>query len=172
MAVSPNLISELAYRAKAVAENPDNFYTKVETLVLIKQVKGLATEGDKMAQYQLAQLYPKNSSSYLTWMQSSAKQGFTNAMLALSRDFAESGTVSGIRMAAQYVVKILASDDSYIKTEAKALMERNRILGAEVARQMNNAGAAKSAFTLFAHEAKTAGNEQADLQNSIPTQAR
>lgn len=159
------LMSELANLAKAITENPDNYYTKAETLALMKQVKMLAAKGDKMAQYQLAQLFPKNSDSYLSWMQASAKQGFTNAMLALSRDYAENGKVSGMQKAAQYIVKILASGDSYIKSEAKALMERNRLLDAEVQRQMPQ-GIGKSAFGLFAQEVKARELDPPDLQNS------
>ncbi|NSL18184.1 hypothetical protein HRQ65_07290 [Tatlockia micdadei] len=159
-------INELGHLAKAVTANPDNYYAKAEALALMKQVKVLAVDGNKMAQYQLAQLYPKNSHLYLTWMKASADQGLTNAMLALSQDYAESGKISGLQKAAQYLVKILASDDSYIKTEAKALMENNRLLGAEVQRQMAK-GIGKSAFSLFARETRPLEREQYEVQNSV-----
>lgn len=159
------LMSELAKLVKALTENPDNYYTKTETLALMKQVKMLATQGDKMAQYQLAQLFPKKSDTYLNLMQASAKQGLTNAMLVLSRDYAANGKVSGLQKAAQYIVKILASGDSYIKSEAEALMAHNRLLDAEVQRQMPK-GIGKSAFGLFAQDPRAREMDQPDLQNS------
>lgn len=160
------LMSEFVSLAKAVTENPDNYYNKAEMLALMKQVKLLAAAGDKMAQYQLAQLYPKNSLPYLKWMHASAEQGFTNALLALGRDYAEHGKITSIKEAAQYLIKVLASSDSFIKDEASALMERNRLLGAEVQRQMNNKMLGKSAFGLFAREAKPIDREQPEVQNS------
>ncbi|KTD27993.1 hypothetical protein [Legionella maceachernii] len=162
---SPISINELAHLAKAVAADPDSYYAKSEALALMKQVKALAMNGNRMAQYQLAQLYPKNSDPYLTWMKASVDQGLTNAMLTLSQDYVESGKVSEIKKAAQYIIKILASGDSYIKTEANELMEQNRLLRAEVQRQMTT-GIGKSTFSLFARESKPVKEEQYDLQHS------
>ncbi|MBA3537460.1 MAG: hypothetical protein H0T84_12785 [Tatlockia sp.] len=127
-------------------------------------MKKLAAGGDAMAQFLLAQAYPKNSVNYLTWMQAAANQGFTNAMLALSSVYIEG---SNWQQAGAIVVKIFASDDSFIKSEATALIESNPSLGAEVKRQMTKTSLlGKSALGFFAHDLKaTETAEQQDLEN-------
>lgn len=153
MAVSPQFSSDFIIRAKAVTEAPDNYYIKNETLGMLVQMKALAASGDAMAQYRLAQVYPQNSEPYMSWMNKAANQGFTNAILVLALIYAEKGSDSAIRQAAQYLVKIFASGDSYIKSEATGLMARNSLLAGEVARQMNNnASVGKSALGFFAQE--------------------
>lgn len=166
MALSPQFSSDFVIRAKAVTESPDNYHIKNETLGMLMQMKALAASGDPMAQYRLAQVYPKNSESYLSWMNKAADQGFTNAMLALAFAHAEKGTVSGIQQAARFVVKIFSSSDSFIKSEATGLMNRNSLLAAEVARQMNNqVSVGKSQVGFFAQDARAVETEKADLLN-------
>lgn len=150
MALSSKFSSEFVTLTKAVAQTPDDYYMKVETLSLLMQIKALAVKGDAMAQYKLAQAYPKNSASYHEWMQASAQQGFTNAMLALSTTLAETGTVPNLRKAANYLVQIFRSDDTFIKNEAAALIERNRLLSVEVSRQTANKGVSLAAGGFFA----------------------
>ncbi|HHF7346144.1 TPA: hypothetical protein ACPSKE_002652 [Legionella feeleii] len=145
--------SEFADLTKAVAQTPDNYNKKAETLGLMAQMKALATSGDMMAQYRLAQAYPKHSVPYFEWMQAAACQGFTNAMLALSTALLETKAVSAIQQAAKYLVQILRSDDSYIKDEATALLDSNRLLKAEVNRQMGKTNVGKTAVSFFAKDA-------------------
>lgn len=164
MTFSTQFSTEFITRVKAVTEAPENFNIKAEALSLLMQMKTLATRGDAMAQYRLAQVYPKNSHPYLTWMQAAANQGFTSAMLALSLIHAEHGTPAGLQKAAAYIVKILSSNDSYIKSEATAMIERNHLLGAEVRRQLNKACLSKSNLGFFAQS--TTANEQREADRS------
>ncbi len=171
MALSPQFSSEFLIRVKAVSEAPDDYYVKAETLGMLMQMKALAACGDAMAQYRLAQVYPKNSVPYLTWMEASATQGFTNAMLELSLAFATNGTPYGLRQAASYLVKILASDDSYIKSEARALIERNRLLAADVNRQLNCINLGNSSHGFFAPNHQAVENEQPNPSSISTPQA-
>lgn len=154
--------SEFAELTKAVAQTPDNYDKKAETLGLMAQMKALATGGDAMAQYRLAQAYPKNSVPYFEWMEAAACQGFTNAMLALSSALVETKTVtvSAVQQAAKYLVQILRSNDSYIKNEATTLLDSNRLLQAEVNRQMGKTNVGKSAVSFFAKDAGETVNYQ------------
>ena len=165
MALSPQFSTEFVDRAKAVTQAPDDYYTKAETLGMLMQMKALAASGDAMAQYRLAQVYPKNSAPYLTWMQAAAQQDFTNAMLALSLALAENGTVSGLQQAAQYMVRIFNSEDSYIKQEAKDLLTRNRLLNSEVQRQMSSTSVGKSAVSFFAREESNEAQQPEEKQS-------
>ncbi len=160
--------TEFVIRAKAVSETPDDYYVKEKTLGILKPMINLATSGDAMAQYRLAKAFPKNSAPFLMWMEAAAKQGLTNAMFELSISYAEIGSNSGLRQAAEYFVKIFASEDSYIKSEAKAYIEHNCSLGAEVNRQLNTTSLAKSTLGFFAHESTSSEGQQPDL-NSIET---
>ncbi|MBA2710238.1 MAG: hypothetical protein H0U57_06580 [Tatlockia sp.] len=163
MTLSPQFSSEFINRFKAVTEAPDNFKIKAETISMLMQMKALAINGDAMAQYRLAHAYPKNSNFYQSWMQASANQGFTNAMLALSLIYAEHGTVSGLRQAAAQIVQILASNDSYIKSEAKALMERNHLLSAEVSKQLNKTSFGSSTLGFFAQASTPSKQNDVEL---------
>ncbi|CDZ75822.1 hypothetical protein BN59_00081 [Legionella massiliensis] len=167
MALSPQFSSDFVIRAKAVSEAPDNYHIKNETLGMLMQMKALAASGDSMAQYRLAQIYPQNSELYLSWMNKAADQGFTNAMLALAFAHAEKGTASGIQQAARHVVKIFSSGDSFIKSEATGLMDRNNLLATEVAKQLNNSiSVGKSPVSFFAQDTRTVDRETPDLLNS------
>lgn len=161
MALSSQFSSEFVERIKAVTITPDDYYIKAETLDLIKPMKALAKSGDAMAQYRLAHGYLKNSPPYLTWLQASAKQGFTNAMLTLSLDLAESGKASNLQQAAKYLIQIFASDDTYIKDEATELLKRNHLLNAEFNRQMTSASVSvgKSKVGFFSPEESVAEKE-------------
>lgn len=168
MKLSPEFTSKFADCAKAVLQAPEDFKTKAETLPVFKQMKHLAAEGNPIAQFYLAQAYPAKSSQYRKWMQASADQGFTNAMLALVQVYAENDKVTEIQQAANYVLKILSSNDSYIKDEIKSLMKSNHLLDAEVARQMSSVS--KSGVGFFAQDAKNAEFHEADLQEGLKHQ--
>ncbi|WP_019215247.1 hypothetical protein [Legionella tunisiensis] len=159
--------SEFAELTKAVAQTPDNYDKKVETLGLMAPMKALATSGDAIAQYRLAQAYPQHSVPYFEWMKAAACQGFTNAMLALSTALLETKTVSAIQQAANYLVQILRSDDSYIKDEATALLDSNRLLKAEVNRQMGKTNVGKTAISFFAKDADEVVHCRPQSQASI-----
>ncbi len=145
MAPSQTLSSEFVSLTRALASEPDNHYSKAETIYLLKQMKVLAATGDAIAQYRLAQIYPKNSVYYYEWMKAAAQQGFTNAMLALSTSLAETGSLVGLRQAANYLSKIFRTNDSFIKNEALALLAQNRLLYAEVKRQFERSNLSPAA---------------------------
>lgn len=119
---------ELIHSVKALAGNPGDYQNKSEVLRLLKQMKALAGHGDVMAQYHLAQVFPRNSDGYLEWMQAAAKQGLTNAMLDLSSCLAETGAKANLERAARYLQQIFLSKDSYIMAEANSLLEANPLL--------------------------------------------
>jgi len=134
------------------------------------QMKALAASGDAMAQYRLAQVYPQNSELYMSWMNKAANQGFTNAMLALALAHAEKGSDAGIRQAAQYLVKIFASEDSFIKFEAEGLMNRNHLLANEVARQAaNKLSVGKSPDSFFTQDTRAAEEPDALFEQAVPS---
>jgi TPR repeat protein len=160
MPFSPLLSSEFVIRTKAVIETPNDYRVKAETLRMFMQMKALAASGDAMAQFRLAQAYPKNSVPYFSWMQAAANQDFTSALLALSQIYVEN---ANWQQAAANIVKIFASKDSFIKSEARALIESNPSLGAEVTRQMTKTSLGKSALGFFAYDAKAVA-EQEDLE--------
>jgi TPR repeat protein len=162
MTFSPKFSSKLGVSA------PDDYYTKVKTLGFLIQMKALAARGDAIAQYKLAQVYPKNSSPYRTWMQASADQGLTNAMLALSQALSEHGKQADLQLAAKYLLKIFSSNDSYIKKEATALVEHNPSLNREVSRQISGKEVGRlSSIGFFARETKPGKTEQQTAQDSM-----
>ena len=162
MSLSYEFASKFADCAKTALKASNDFSMKAETLEVLKQMKRVAAEGNPIAQYYLAQVYAKNSSSYYKWMEASAEQGFTNAMLALAQTTAEKGKTYAVQKAASYVIKILSTDDSYIKDEVKALLVENPALATEVERKMSSIS--KSGMGFFAQEAKQeAKNGEFDL---------
>ncbi|WED43261.1 hypothetical protein [Legionella cardiaca] len=143
-----NKRSEFDNLAQARKQTPNDYQIKTETINLYKQLKVLALEGKAMAAYKLAKIYPQNSNHFVKWMRIAAEQGLTNAMLDMAKALAEKGSVGQLQQAANYLVRILRSDDSYIKTQAKEFLSENRLLSAEVSRQMTNksTGVASSGF--------------------------
>lgn len=162
MLASTPFNKELRICSKTV-EAPDDYKTKFEALEKFKQLMFLAKRGDAIAQYRLAKACPKNSASYLLWMNKAASQDLTNAMLDLSRAYAENGTDKGISQAASLVIKIFRSGDSFIISEAIDLINRNALLRREVARQAQGTSLAKSPLSFFAYEAPTAEIEPVDI---------
>lgn len=139
----------------SLIDTPKDYHKLMETLSILPQMKAIAANGDAIAQYKLAQFYVKNSNPYLHWMQASAEQGFTNAMLELSRALAENSSPANLQRAGGYLIKILKSDDSFIKAEANGLIARNQLLEKEIKRQLSTAKIGNSAIGFFAVESKT-----------------
>ena len=139
----------------SLIDAPKDYHKLMETLSILPQMKAIATNGDAIAQYKLAQFYVKNSNPYLHWMQASAEQGFTNAMLELSRTLAENSSPANLQRAAGYLLKILKSDDSFIKAEANALIARNQLLEKEIKRQLSTTLLGNSTLGFFAVESKS-----------------
>lgn len=128
----------------------DDYKTKVETVNLLKQLKAQALEGDRVAAYRLAKIYPQNSSNYMKWMHKAVASGLTNAMLDMADTLVKTNSVAQLQLAANYLVRVLRSGDSYIIEEAKEFLADKRALSAEVNRQMNQSASLATAG-FFAH---------------------
>lgn len=168
MLAFPHLNYKSGSSVDVAVEAPDNYKLKIEALAQFKQMKVLAEKGNPIAQYRLAQAYSQNSASYLQWMNKAAEQGLTNALLDLSRLYAESGTDKGLQQAAGFLIKIFKSNDSFIKSEAKGLVERNHLLSTEMARQLKGTSLAKSPFIFFASEVRTLETDLPPAKISCP----
>ncbi|MCA0402811.1 MAG: hypothetical protein LCH30_03345 [Proteobacteria bacterium] len=101
---------------------------KMAIVTAYRKYKREAERGNSMAQYKLAESFPKGSAQYLAWMEKSAEQGLTNAMFALSQVYAEKGDVKALRFAKA----ILNSNDSFMKAEVNALLANHPKLKAEL----------------------------------------
>ncbi|MFA5960238.1 MAG: hypothetical protein WC785_06950 [Tatlockia sp.] len=151
MAFLSEVSSVFVESAKALMHAPDDYHHKADTLTLHVKMKSLAGEGDAVAQYRLAKAYSKNSSMYAKWMQASASQGFTNALLALSQLYIEQNSV---KKAALCLIQIINSNDSFIKSEARALFAKNPLLKAEISRQMVSSAPIRLPYRFFSSEPK------------------
>ncbi|MDI9818499.1 MULTISPECIES: hypothetical protein [unclassified Legionella] len=152
---------------EAVKQTAEAYRMRIDTVGRVKQIKALAQNGNAMAQYKLASFHPKNSRHYKEWMEAAAEQGCTNAMLAWALALAEKGGTGNLQQAVNYLVRVLCSDDSFIKTEARAFLAGNRLLATEVSRQMTKF-AADSSITFFAAKATTAeAKQQPFVQESL-----
>lgn len=111
--------------------SPNDPALKQELLIGLPAMKALA-KVNPMAKFRLAQLHPQTSPQYKQMMMESAALGCTNAMLALCELLVKSKEP---KKAAQYIVMIEGSNDSYILKHSKSLLEKYPELAAELKTQ-------------------------------------
>ncbi|CEK11876.1 SEL1-like repeat protein [Legionella hackeliae] len=145
----------------------EDYQTRTDRVNMLKQFKASALAGSAVAAYRLAKNYPQNSESFLKWMKVAINQNLTNAMLDMALILVEQGSVAGVQKAAGYLVQILRSNDSYVKTLAEDFLHNNHLLSAEVSRQMKGFTAGLSLAGFFACDNKSIRQPVSDTNNSI-----
>ncbi|KTD07364.1 hypothetical protein [Legionella jamestowniensis] len=133
----------------------EDYQYKTDTVNLLRHLKVEALAGSAVAAYRLAKIYPKNSELFLNWMKKAIDQGLTNAMLDMAKSLAEKGSPTHLQQAASYVVRILHSNDSYIKAMTEDFLKDNQVLSNEVSRQINKRPSGLSLAGFFAHGARS-----------------
>ncbi|ASQ44966.1 hypothetical protein [Legionella clemsonensis] len=146
----------------------EDYQYKTDTVNLLKQLKAEALAGSAVAAYRLAKVYPQHSEPFAKWMKRAIDQGLTNAMLDMARVLAKKGSVTHSQKAASYLVRILRSNDSYIKSLAEEFLKDNQLVSKEVSRQMNKiSGLPLAGF--FAQDKKPADVNQSPTLVKDPT---
>jgi hypothetical protein len=146
--------------AKTMAKNLDNYQFKTDAIGWLKQMKAKALTGDPISAYRVAQAYPRHSRFYAEWIKRAADSGLTNAMLDLAIALSETNAVGNLQHAASYLVRILRSNDSFIKAEAQNFLAKNRGLSVEVSRQMSGNKFSHSAMSFFSSNTGKTDDEQ------------
>ncbi|KTD18226.1 hypothetical protein EAW55_11440 [Legionella jordanis] len=145
------------------AQKTSGFQVKTETLQRYKQLKALALQGNAMAAYRLSKMHPEHSAEQLKWLKLAADEDLTNAMLDLAKALAQSNSITDLQEAANYLVKIFHSNDSFIKEQADDFLNSHRCLRSEVARQLNGNKISHISMNFFARS----GKEEPVPQSSV-----
>lgn len=126
--------SEFATLVNQLHRSPDDPALKQAVLKRLPEMKALA-QVNSLALYRLAQVYPQNSTQYEQMMKQSAAQGCTNAMFAMAELLAKLPSSTDLKKAAEYIVMINKSKDSYMMKQTKTLLESHPKLLQEVQMQ-------------------------------------
>ncbi len=132
MATSSN---EFAALVNQLHRSPNDPVLKQAVVQHLPKMMTLAQD-NPMALYHLAHIYPPTSSQYKQTMRQSANLGCTNAMLVMMQVLGNSNDVSDVKKAAHYLTMINKSDDSYIKEQAKLLVDEYPQLARAVREQV------------------------------------
>ncbi|HHF7367202.1 TPA: hypothetical protein ACPSKY_002328 [Legionella bozemanae] len=114
--------NEFAVLVNQLHRSPNDPVLKQAVVQHLPKMMALAQE-NPMALYHLAHIYPPTSSQYKQTMRQAANLGCTNAMLVMCQILGKSTEPGDLKKAAHYVTMINKSDDSYIKEQAKLLVD-------------------------------------------------
>ncbi|KTC89465.1 hypothetical protein OQJ18_09200 [Fluoribacter dumoffii] len=119
MATSSN---EFAALVNQLHKSPNDPVLKQAIVQHLPKMMALAQD-NPLALYHLAHIYPPTSSQYQQTMRQSANLGCTNAMLVMMHILGKANDVNDLKKAVHYLTMINKSNDSYIKEQAKALLD-------------------------------------------------
>ncbi|KTD66868.1 MULTISPECIES: hypothetical protein [Legionella] len=146
MATSSNEFAELVNK---LHRSPNHPGLKQAVIQHLPKVMALAQD-NPMALYHLAHIYPPTSSQYKQTMRQAANSGCTNAMLVMMQVLGNSNEVSELKKAAHYLTMINKSNDSYIKEQAKSLLDEYPQLAKVVQEQAKSHSSHGLAHRFFA----------------------
>lgn len=114
--------NEFATMVNQLHRSPNDPSLKQAVVQHLPKMMALAQD-NPVALYHLAHIYPPNSPQYKQTMRQAANLGCTNAMLVMCQVLGKSNNPSDLKKVAHYLEMIDKSSDSYIKEQAKLLLE-------------------------------------------------
>jgi hypothetical protein len=137
MTATLDFSSEFATLVNRLHQSPDDPALKQALVRRLPEMKALA-KVNPLALFRLAQIYPKHSEQYQQMMKQSANAGCTNAMLALCHLLLKSNQPNDLKKAAHYINQIEHSNDSYMISHGRSLLETHPQLASELKSQIKS----------------------------------